>query len=725
MEGIGEITVEKVETTVENTPVSIETGYIARQANGAVIVRQGDTAVLVAAVISDEPQEDIDFLPLTVEYREKPYSYGRLPGGFVKREGKPNEREILVSRLIDRPIRPLFPKGFFNDIVIYALTLSADDKFDPDVLAIVGASAALHISEAPFEGPVAGVRVARVDGKFVINPTYEQRDKADLDIVVAGTKEAIVMVEGGANEVPEEVVLDAILYAHGEIKKLCEIQEELRNKVGKEKIVVEPDPEEEEIKKKIREFAEEKIKEAFQIKDKKERNKRLDQILEETIEALGIPEDKLLKFKVWFKEVESQIMREKVLNEHFRIDGRKPDEIRPIWIRINVFPRNHGSALFTRGQTQAFVSVTLGALGEEQIEESIEEGEEKKRFMLHYNFPAFSTGEAKPPRPISRREIGHGHLAERAIEPLIPSEDEFPYVIRVVSEILESNGSSSMATVCGASLALFDAGVPINKHVAGIAMGLLKEGDKYVVLTDILGDEDHLGDMDFKVAGTRDGVTSIQMDIKIKGLTKEILADALKQAREARMKILDLMYKVIPKPRPEVSPYAPKVITMHVAPEKIPLIIGPSGKNIKRIIDETGVKIDLEEDGTVRIYAPSKEAGEKAKEMIEQIIMDVEVGEVYMGKVVRVEDYGAFLELFPGKLSLLHVSKISNERLKSAKERINVGDILTVKVLELDELGRPKVSLKDVKEGDEAKNKFLYEAELKEKEKEKNKGKSC
>ncbi len=722
MEGIGDITIEKVETKVGNTPVSIETGYIAKQANGAVIVKQGETAVLVAAVISDEAQEDIDFLPLTVEYREKPYSYGRLPGGFVKREGKPNEREVLVSRLIDRPIRPLFPKGFFNDIVIYALTLSADDKYDPDVLAIVGASAALHISEAPFEGPVAGVRVARVDGKFIVNPTYEERDKADLDIVVAGTKEAIVMVEGGANEVPEEVVLDAILFAHEEIKKLCEIQEELRNKVGKEKIVVEKDPEEDEIKKKIREFAEEKIKEAFQIKDKKERNKRVNEILEETIEALGIEEDKLLKFKVWFKEVESQIMREKVLNEHFRIDGRKPDEIRPIWIRINVFPRNHGSALFTRGQTQAFVSVTLGALGEEQIEESIEEGEEKKRFMLHYNFPAFSTGEAKPPRPLSRREIGHGHLAERAVEPLIPSEEEFPYVIRVVSEILESNGSSSMATVCGASLALFDAGVPIKKHVAGIAMGLLKEEDKYVVLTDILGDEDHLGDMDFKVAGTRDGVTSIQMDIKIKGLTKEILADALKQAHKARMKILDLMYQVIPEPRPEVSPYAPKVITMQVAPEKIPLIIGPGGKNIKRIIDETGVKVDLEEDGTVRIYAPSKEAGDKAKEMIEHIVMDIEVGEVYMGKVVRVEDYGAFLELFPGKLSLLHVSKISNERVKSAKDKINVGDILTVKVLELDELGRPKVSLKDVKEGDEAKNKFLYEAELKDKD---NKEKNC
>ncbi|RUM59359.1 MAG: polyribonucleotide nucleotidyltransferase [Persephonella sp.] len=715
MEGFDDIKIEKVETVVGSTPISIETGYFAKQASGAVIVRQGETAVLVATVVSEDVQEDIDFLPLTVEYREKPYSYGRIPGGFVKREGKPNEREILVSRLIDRPIRPLFPKGFFNDVVIYALTLSADDKYDPDVLAIVGASASLHISEAPFEGPVAGVRVARVDGKLIVNPTYEERDKADLDIVVAGSKDAIVMVEGGANEVPEDEVLDAILFAHESIKKLCEIQEELKNRIGKEKIKVELPTENKELKEKIRELTEEKIKEAFNIKDKRERNKKIRSIFEELIEKLGIEEEEVNKIEVLFKEVESEIMRDMIINEHRRIDGRKPDEIRPIWIKLGLFPRSHGSAIFTRGQTQALVMTTLGALGEEQIEESIEEGEEKKRFILHYNFPAFSTGEAKPPKAPSRREIGHGHLAERALEPVIPSEDEFPYVIRVVSEILESNGSSSMATVCGASLSLFDAGVPLPKHVAGIAMGLIKYEDGYIVLTDILGDEDHLGDMDFKVAGTRDGVTSIQMDIKIKGLTKEILQDALQQARKARMKILDIMYNVIPEPREEVSKYAPKVITMEVAPEKIPLIIGPAGKNVKRIIDETGVKIDLEEDGKVRIYAPSKEAGDKAKEMIEHIIVDIEPGEVYMGKVVRVEDYGAFLELYPGKLSLLHVSKISNQRVRSAKDHIKVGDILTVKVLELDEQGRPKVSLKDVKKGEEAVNKYLYDEELKNK----------
>ena len=709
MEGFDDIKVEKVETLVGSAPISIETGYFAKQASGAVIVRQGETAVLVAVVVSDEVQEDIDFLPLTVEYREKPYSYGRIPGGFVKREGKPNEREILVSRLIDRPIRPLFPKGFFNDVIIYALTLSADDKYDPDVLAIVGASCALHISEAPFEGPVAGVRVARVDGKLIVNPTYEECDKADLDIVVAGTKDAIVMVEGGANEVPEDEVLEAILYAQDSIKKLCKIQEELRERVGKDKIVIEISEEDIELKKKIRDLTEEKIREAFDIKDKKERNKKIDEILNQLLEELEIEEEKEKKVEVLFKEVESEIMRELVLKEHRRIDGRKPDEIRPIWIKLGLFPRSHGSAIFTRGQTQALVMTTLGALGEEQIEESIEEGEEKKRFILHYNFPSFSTGEAKPPKAPSRREIGHGHLAERAIEPLIPSEDKFPYVIRVVSEILESNGSSSMATVCGASLSLFDAGVPLPKHVAGIAMGLLKEEDNYVVLTDILGDEDHLGDMDFKVAGTRDGITSIQMDIKIKGLTKEILQDALQQANKARMKILDIMYNVIPEPREEVSKYAPKVITMEVAPEKIPLIIGPAGKNVKKIIDETGVKIDLEENGLVRIYAPSKEAGEKAKEMIEHIVIDIEPGEVYMGKVVRVEDYGAFIELFPGKLSLLHVSKISHQRVRSAKDHIKVGDVLTVKVLDVDEQGRARVSLKDVREGEEAKNKHLYE----------------
>ncbi len=707
---VGDINVQKVETTVNDANYSIETGYFAHQANGAVIVRQGETAVLVAAVMSEEAQADIDFFPLTVEYREKTYAYGKIPGGFVKREGKPSVREILVSRLIDRPIRPLFPKGFFNDVVITAITLSADDKYDPDVLAIVGASAALHLSEAPFEGPIAGVRVARVNGKFIVNPTYQQRNESDIDIVVAGSKDAIVMVEGGSEEVPEEVILDAIMFAHDEIKKLINLQEELREKAGgKEKIIVEIDETDVKLQEEIETFAKEKIKEALNILDKKERRKRLSEIFEEVISQIEIPEGKEKKAEIIYKDVVSSVMREKVLKEKVRIDGRKPDEIRPIWIRTGLFPRIHGSAIFTRGQTQAFVATTLGAPGEEQIEESIEEDEVKKRFMLHYNFPPFSVGEARPPRAPSRREIGHGNLAERAIEPLIPDEEEFPYVIRVVSEILESNGSTSMATVCGASLSLFDAGVPMKKHVAGIAMGLLKENDEYVILTDILGDEDHLGDMDFKVAGTRDGVTSIQMDIKIKGLTKEILQDALQQAKKARLYILDLMYQAIPQPRPELSPHAPKIITMRVLPEKIPVIIGPSGKNIKKIIEETGVKVDLQPDGLVRIYAIDGESGEKARQMIEELIMDIELGEVYMGKVTRVEDYGAFVELLPGKLSLLHVSQISPERIRSAKDRIKVGDILTVKVIDIDEQGRAKVSLKEVKEGEQPKNKFLFE----------------
>jgi len=707
---VGEITVHKVETTVNGTPLSIETDYFAKQASGAVIVRQGETAVLVAAVVAEEAQEDIDFFPLTVEYREKTYAYGKIPGGFVKREGKPSVREILVSRLIDRPIRPMFPKGFFNDVVITAMALSADDKYDPDVLAIVGASAALHISEAPFEGPIAGVRVARVDGQFVVNPTYQQRNQSDIDIVVAGSKDAIVMVEGGSEEVPEEVILDAIMFAHNEIKKLIDIQEELRDKVGgKEKIVVETDEIEENIRRELEKIVKDKIKEALKIQDKKERRKKLSEIYEEAVQHIDIPEGKEKKAETIYKEIVSSVMREQVLKEKVRIDGRRPDEIRPIWIRTGVFPRIHGSAIFTRGQTQAFVATTLGAPGEEQIEESIEEGEEKKRFMLHYNFPPFSVGEARPPRAPSRREIGHGNLAERAVEPLIPPEEEFPYVIRVVSEILESNGSTSMATVCGASLSLFDAGVPMKKHVAGIAMGLLKEGDEYVILTDILGDEDHLGDMDFKVAGTRDGVTSIQMDIKIKGLTKEILQEALSQAKKARLYILDLMYQAMPEPKKELSPHAPKIITMRVLPEKIPVIIGPSGKNIKKIIEETGVKVDLQPDGLVRIYAVDGESGEKARQMIEELIMDIELGEVYMGKVTRVEDYGAFVELLPGKLSLLHVSQISPERVRSAKDRIKVGDILTVKVIDIDEQGRAKVSLKEVKEGEEPKNKFLFE----------------
>lgn len=672
-------------------PIVIEVGKYAKQADGAVVVRQGGTAVLVTAVMSDEPNTEIDFTPLTVDYRERPSAYGRIPGGFIKREGKPTEREILAARVIDRPIRPLFPEGFFHDVVITALTLSADDNFDPDVLAITGASAALHISRIPFEGPIAGVRICRIDGEFIANPTYEERRESDLEIVMAGTKDAIVMVEGGAKEVPEEVITEALYFGLDAIREVIEAQERLREKVGVSKVEFEGISLDEELLKTLEKECSERIISAFSIQDKKERNKALESILEEFLEAHEVPEDLHFNVKYFFKKLESRLMREKILNEGIRIDGRRPDEIRPISIEVHPFERPHGSAVFTRGQTQAYVTVTLGAPDEAQMIETIAEGEVFKRFMLHYNFPPFSGGEARPWGPPRRREIGHGALAERALEPVIPDEDEFPYIIRVVSDILESNGSTSMATVCGGSLALFDAGVPVKggKHVAGIAMGLILEGDRYVILSDILGDEDHLGDMDFKVAGTRDGVTSIQMDIKVKGITREIMETALKQAREGRLYILNKMYEAIPEPRKELSPYAPRIVIYRVPEEKGPLIIGPGGANVKKIYEETEVKVWVGEEGRVYLTGYSDEAIQKAIEMIENLIKDVEVGEVYEGKVTRVEPYGVFIEILPGKIGLLHVSKMA-QPIKHAGEKYSVGDVVKVKVLEVDEMGRPK-----------------------------------
>ncbi len=672
-------------------PIIIETGRYAKQADGAVVVRQGGTAVLVTAVMSDEPNTEIDFTPLTVDYRERPSAYGKIPGGFIKREGKPSEREVLASRVIDRPIRPLLPEGFFHDVVITALTLSADDQFDPDVLAITGASAALHISRIPFEGPIAGVRICRIDGEFIANPTYEERKESDLEIVMAGTKDAIVMVEGGAREVPEEIITEALFFGLEAIKEAIEAQERLREKVGVPKFEFQGIELEESIKELLEKECSEKIVSAFSIQDKKERNKALSSIVEEFVEKHEIPEELHFNVKYFFKKLESRLMREKILSEGIRIDGRKPDEIRPISIEVHPFERPHGSAIFTRGQTQAYVTVTLGAPDEAQLIETIAEGEVFKRFMLHYNFPPFSGGEARPWGPPRRREIGHGALAERALEPVIPDEEEFPYIIRVVSDILESNGSTSMATVCGGSLALFDAGVPVKggKHVSGIAMGLIKEGDRYVILSDILGDEDHLGDMDFKVAGTKEGVTSIQMDIKIKGITKEIMIEALKQAKEGRFYILEKMYEAIPEPRKELSPHAPRIVIYRVPEEKAPLVIGPGGANVKKIYEETEVKVWVGEEGKVYLTGYSDEAIEKAIEMIENLVKDLEVGEVYEGKVTRVEPYGVFIEVLPGKIGLLHVSKMATP-VKHAGEKYSVGDVVKVKVLELDEMGRPK-----------------------------------
>ena len=672
-------------------PVVIEIGKYAKQADGSVVVRQGGTAVLVTAVMSDEPNKEIDFTPLTVDYRERPSAYGKIPGGFVKREGKPSEREILASRVIDRPIRPLFPEGFFHDVVVTALTLSADDTYDPDVLAITGASAALHISRIPFEGPIAGVRVCRVNGELIANPTYEERKSADLEIVMAGTKDAIVMVEGGAKEVPEEEITEALFFGHSAIQELIEAQERLREKAGVPKVEFEGIALDESLIKALESECSERIVSAFAIQDKKERNKTLAGIVEEFIEKHEVPEELRFNVKYFFKKLESKLMREKILSEGIRIDGRKPNEIRPISIEVHPFERPHGCAVFTRGQTQAYVTVTLGAPDEAQMIETIAEGEVFKRFMLHYNFPPFSGGEARSWGPPRRREIGHGALAERALEPVIPDEEDFPYIIRVVSDILESNGSTSMATVCGGSLALFDAGVPVKggKHVSGIAMGLIKEGDRYVILSDILGDEDHLGDMDFKVAGTRDGVTSIQMDIKIKGITKEIMTEALQQAKEGRLHILEKMESAIPEPKKELSPYAPRIVIHRVPEDKTALVIGPGGSNVKKIYEETEVNVWVGEEGKVFLTGYSDEAIKKAIEMIDSLVKDVEVGQIYEGKVTRVEPYGVFVEILPGKIGLLHVSKMA-QPLKHAGDKYSVGDVVKVKVLEVDDMGRPK-----------------------------------
>jgi polyribonucleotide nucleotidyltransferase len=683
---------ERVEAKLgDKDPVIIETGNYAKLSDGAVVVRQGDTAVLVTAVMSENPIQNIDFVPLTVDYREQSSAWGKIPGGFIKREGKPTEREILVSRVIDRPIRPLLPEGFPYEVVITALTLSADDKYDPDVLAITGASAALHISRIPFDGPIVGLRVCRVDGKFVVNPTYEERQRADLDIIMACSESAIVMVEGGAKEVDEETFMDALYFGQSSALELLRAQEELRKRVGVPKVQFEGLELPAEWQKLLEEQCTERIKESLKIQDKRERKNLQAKILEEFIANNQVPQELVFKVGYQYKKLISKLMREMVLTEGKRIDGRGPKDIRPITIEVHPFERPHGSAIFTRGQTQAFATVTLGAPEEAQLVETIYEGETFKRFMLHYNFPPFSTGEARPWGPPRRREIGHGALAERALEPLIPPQEEFPYIIRVVSNILESNGSTSMATVCAGSLALFDAGVPMKKHVAGIAMGLIMEGERYVILSDILGDEDQLGDMDFKVAGTRDGITSVQMDIKIKGITREIMRSALMQAREGRLYILEKMYSAMPEPRKEVSPYAPKIEIITIPEEKAWIVIGPGGKNVREWREKLGVSVWVHEGGRTSLTSMDREAIEKVKAIIMKLVEDVEVGKVYEGKIVRVEPYGVFVEIMEGKTGMLHVSKMA-EKVKDVRARFKVGDTIKVKVLDIDERGRPNLT---------------------------------
>jgi polyribonucleotide nucleotidyltransferase len=683
---------ERIEAKLgDKDPIIIETGHYAKLSDGAVVVRQGDTAVLVAVVMSENLIQNIDFVPLTVDYREQSSAWGKIPGGFVKREGKPTDREVLVSRVIDRPIRPLLPEGFPYEVVITALTLSADDRYDPDVLAITGASAALHISRVPFDGPIVGLRVCRVDGNFLVNPTYEERQRADLEVIMACSESAIVMVEGGAKEVDEETFMDALYFGQSSALELLRAQEEIRQRIGVPKVEFEGLELPAEWQKLLEEQCTERIKESLKIQDKRERKSLQAKILEEFIANNQVPQELAFKVGYQYKKLISKLMREMVLTEGKRIDGRGPKDIRPITIEVHPFERPHGSAIFTRGQTQAFATVTLGAPEEAQMVETIYEGETFKRFMLHYNFPPFSTGEAKPWGPPRRREIGHGALAERALEPLIPPQEEFPYIIRVVSNILESNGSTSMATVCAGSLALFDAGVPMKKHVAGIAMGLIMEGERYVILSDILGDEDQLGDMDFKVAGTRDGITSVQMDIKIKGLNREIMRSALMQAREGRLYILEKMYFAMPEPRKEVSPYAPKIEIITIPEDKALTVIGPGGKNVREWRDKLGVSVWIHEGGRTSLTSMDREAIEKVKATIRKLLEEVEVGKVYEGKVVRVEPYGVFVEILEGKTGMLHVSKMA-EKVRDVRAKFKVGDTIRVKVLAIDEKGRPDLT---------------------------------
>lgn len=676
--------------------LTVEIGQMAKQANGAALVRYGDTAVLCTATASKEPKK-LDFFPLTVNYEERLYAVGKIPGGFIKREGRPSEKAILASRLIDRPIRPLFADGFRNEVQIISMVLSVDQDCSSEMAALLGSSVALCISDIPFEGPIAGVTVGRINGEFVINPTVAQAEQSDMNLVVAGTKDAINMVEAGADEVPEEVMLEAIMFGHEEIKRLIAFQEEIVAKVGKEKMEVELfeiDPELESV---IRKACEEDMIKAIQVKEKHAREDAIQAVKDSVLAGYEEEEDEeiIKQVNMILDNIVKEEVRRLITEEKIRPDGRQPDEIRPLSSEVGLLPRTHGSGLFTRGQTQALSICTLGALGDVQILDGLGI-EEEKRFMHHYNFPSFSVGETGPMRGPGRREIGHGALGERALERVIPDEDDFPYTIRLVSEVLESNGSTSQASICASTLALMDAGVPIKAPVAGIAMGLVKSGENYTVLTDIQGMEDHLGDMDFKVAGTAKGVTALQMDIKIAGLSREILEEALQQAKKGRMLILEHMLSTIDKPRETLSPYAPKILTVHIDPEKIREVIGPSGKQINKIIEETGVKIDIEQDGTIFIASTDEEMNQKAKKIIEDIVRDVEVGQMYLGKVKRIEKFGAFVEILNGKDGLVHISELAEERIGKVEDVVSIGDEILVKVTEIDKQGRINLSRKAV-----------------------------
>ncbi len=686
----------KLETQINNMTFSLETGRLAKQANGSVLASFGDTVVLVTAVTSGQVREGIDFLPLLVDYQEMFYAAGRIPGGYFRREiGRPSEKETLTSRFIDRPLRPRFPEGYKYDTQIIATVLSVDTELDPDVVAITAASAALTISDIPFDGPIAGVRVGRVDGSFIANPTRSQLLNSDLNIIVAGSRDAIVMVEGGTAVLPEKDVLDAIMFGHKALQPLLDLQDELQAKVGKAKMEIPPVHVDDEITAKVRELAQGRMKEIIRIPSKQERNEAKKLLKAQVLETLKpLFADREQEVSAEFKKLEKELMRDLIVREKCRIDGRSFTEIRPITCSVGELPRTHGSAIFTRGETQALVVATLGSTGDEQRIES-PEGELFKHFILHYNFPPYCVGEVRPMRGPARRDIGHGALAERALAAVVPPPEDFLYTIRVVSEVLESNGSSSMATVCGGTLAMMDAGIPIRDMVAGVAMGLIKTDDEVIILSDILGDEDHLGDMDFKVTGTEEGITALQMDIKVSGISQEILEKALLQAKDARLFILGKMQEVIDRPRKELSSYAPRITTLHINPDKIRDLIGPGGKHIRSIISDCGVKIDVDDTGQVNIFAPTAEATNKAIQQIKELTKEAQIGEIYEGIVKKIVDFGAFVEIFPGTEGLVHISQLDNKHVRDVHDVLKVGDKTPVKVIEIDKLGRIKLSRKE------------------------------
>ncbi|EHL16012.1 polyribonucleotide nucleotidyltransferase [Peptoanaerobacter stomatis] len=684
----------KFEMELGGRTLSVEIGKIAQMANGSCIIRYADTVILVTATNSDVPRDGIDFFPLSVDFEERLYSAGKIPGGFVKREGRPSEKAILTSRLIDRPIRPLFPKGYRNDVQVVATVLSMDKDANPDTIAMIGSSIALSVSSIPFNGPTGSVSIGLIDDQFIINPNLEQREKSEMYLVVSGTKDAIMMVEAGSNEVSEDVMLNAILFAHEEIKKICDFVQKIADEVGKPKddyYVFKPD---EEVEKAVEEYSSNKMKDAIKTVDKQERQDNMEKVKQDAMEHFAeIFPDNLkdvdeVIYNITKKEVRNMIVKDKV-----RPDNRLQNEIRPIWCEVGVLPRTHGSAVFTRGQTQVMSITTLAGLSEVQVIDGLDE-ETERRYMHHYNFPAFSVGEARASRGPGRREIGHGALAQRAIEPLLPSEEEFPYAIRVVSEVMSSNGSTSQASVCGSTLSLLDAGVPMKDMVAGIAMGLIKDEEDVVILSDIQGMEDFLGDMDFKVAGTKKGITAIQMDIKISGIDEDILRRALSQAREGRFHILGEMQKVIKEPREHLSPYAPMIINMMINPDKIRDVIGSGGKIINKIIDETGVKIDIDNDGKISILSNNEEMCLKAKSIIEGIVAEPEVGAIYKGKITKIMTFGAFVEILPGKEGLLHISQMDKKRLEKVEDMFKEGDVVEVKLTEIDGQGRLNLSRK-------------------------------